>query len=455
MKRGVPLFPILVAVVLLFLGGCGGGAATAHPRGVILIVIDTLRADEVGHAGGPEGITPTLDRWAASGVRFEQAIAAAPWTLPSTASILTGVHPSRHGAGGSMSGGFRSIHPDVATLAEILAAAGVRTHAITNGAFTAPDFGLDRGFEEYDYKAGSNSRIRRADVSIRAAVRWLSSLGPDEPFFLYVHLFDPHLNYDPPAVTRGRFTAGYTGTLRAPFDRLAEVRAGSLELSDADRRFVRGLYAEEVAAVDVSLGIFDQWLRQSGLDQESALIVTADHGEEFWDHERFEHGHSFYEELLHVPLLLRLPGEALAGEIVTEQVTQVDLAPTILEILGIPPSAGSFDGQSLLDADLAPALLAKPTPAVEGGLLYVAAHGAGTALRLPGWKAVFWDSGERTLFDLRRDPAESTNVAAAEPEQMREMEALWRSLSNRATAGQGVTLDEAAKERLRSLGYLE
>jgi arylsulfatase A-like enzyme len=444
----------LLLGLALFFGGCVGRDSVTYPRGVVMIVIDTMRADAPGYAGGPQGITPTLDSWAANGVRFEQAIAEAPWTLPSTASILTGLHPPRHGAGGNMSGEFHSIQADVPTLAEILSQAGVRTHAITNGAFTAPDFGLDRGFEGYDYEAGSNSRIRRADQNIREAVAWLASLESGERFFLYLHLFDPHMNYAPPAATRGRFTGDYSGMLRAPFDQLAAVRSGELVLTDLDREFVRGLYDEEIAAVDVSLGIFSEWLQTTGLGKETAVIVTADHGEEFWDHERFEHGHSFYDELLRIPLILRLPGGALAGEVVKEQVTQVDLAPTIVNLLGVEVPAGQFDGQPLLDETLGLRPLDSPTVAVEGGLLYVARGGA-SALRLPAWKAVFWDSGQRTLFNLDLDPGERTDVALKQAEQLRELELLWRSLQDEAIGGQGVILDEDAKARLRSLGYLQ
>lgn len=436
-------------MILGMLLGCE--TERSAPRGVILIVVDTLRADAVGCYGGPEGITPQIDRWAAEGLRFDQAVAHSPWTLPSTASILTGLFPAKHGAGGNLAGDFWGLDPGTTTLAERLFAAQVRTQAVTNGAFLTPVFGLERGFENWDHDPGSNSQIRRSEDTIRAAIQWLATLGQDETFFLYLHLFDPHMNYDPPRSTRGRRTGDYHGALSAPFGELLAIRDGDLKIDAPGRDWVRGIYHEEVEAVDLTLAVLADWLQNTGLERETLLILTADHGEEFWEHDEFEHGHSFYEELVRIPLILRPPGGLAAGQMVPAQVTQADLAPTILRAFGVP-GAAELDGQSLLDEDLRARPLPAPTPAPLAGLLY-SPQGDGGALRADQWKAVFWESGERLLFDLQQDPGEEVNLAEQQPDRLAEMDSLWRALAPHSR-GQSIQLDEEARDRLRALGYL-
>ncbi|MAE69095.1 MAG: hypothetical protein CME06_01355 [Gemmatimonadetes bacterium] len=422
------------------------------PKGVILIVVDTLRRDALGVHGGPPGITPNLDRWSEEGIRFDQAIAHASWTLPSTASILTGLFPAHHGASGSFSGEFRGVGDEVVTLAERLSTAGFRTHAVVNGTFASPKFGLDRGFEEYDFDTGSNNRIRRADKTLRAAIEWMSTLEEADRFLLYLHLFDPHLNYDPPPSTLGRFTGDYRGSLSPPFGELLSLRAGESALDAEDRRFARGLYYEEVAALDATIGVLDSWLESKGLDEEVLLIVTSDHGEEFWEHGGFEHGHTLYDELLRIPLIVRPPSGGSRGEVVGEQVTQADLVPTILRSLGLPIDAG-LDGQPLLSDRFAPVPIDEATAAPTAGLLN-SAQGSGKALRAEGWKAIFWDSGEWDLYDLRTDPEERNDLSAARGEVLQRLAERREDLLN-PREGSPVSIDENTRDRLRALGYLE
>ncbi len=438
----------------IFVLSCLASCSTRQdpPRGVILIVVDTLRRDALGVYGGPPGITPNLDRWAGEGIRFEQAISHASWTLPATASILTGLFPAHHGATGSLSGEFRGIGDEVVTLADRLSAAGFRTHAVVNGAFASPKFGLDRGFEEYDFDAGSNSKIRRVGQTLRAAIAWMSTLEDDDRFFLYLHLFDPHLNYDPPPSTIGCYTGDYRGSLSAPFGELLSLRAGESTLDDEDRDFARGLYHEEIAAVDATIGVLDFWLESSGLDDDALLVLTSDHGEEFWDHDRFEHGHTFYDELLRIPLIVRPPAGARSAAVVDAQVTQVDLVPTVLHALGLPLD-GELDGQALLNEGLAPRTLERATAAPVAGLL-CSAKGSGKALRMEGWKAIFWDSGDRDLYDLRTDPAERDDLSAARGKVLHRLAERSGGFGD-SREGRAVSIDEETRDRLRALGYVE
>ena len=423
--------------------GCGGGVP---PRGVVLVVIDTLRAD------APDLAMSEFQRLAEESIYFPRTVAHAPWTLPTTASILTGVYPPQHGAGGNWAGDFSAISPHVPTLAERLRGHGFRTHAVANGAFVSPEFGLERGFEGYDFEPGANAQIRRALLTMRRGIGWLKTVGDAESFFLYLHLFDPHLNYAPIPEVRGRFTSSYRGSLKSPY---SDITGGRDEpLTEEDREFVRGLYLEEVGAADAALGVLVDWLRAAGLLDETVLVVTADHGEEFWEHGRFEHGHSFYEELIRVPLLIRPPGGRRGGEArPMTPAQQVDVVPTVLHALGMQIPV-DLDGQILISGGSAN-VPSDPRPAPSFNLLYAGTR-QGQAVQMGEWKLVQWLDGFPELYNLTDDPRESINLAGADPERVTRLGGELERLS-RADLGGGVSveLDSEHKARLRALGYLD
>jgi arylsulfatase len=433
----------------LGLSACGG---TPRERSVVLLVIDTLRADHLSLYGYARATSPALDRFAAQAAVFERAFAPSSWTLPSIGSLLTGRLPSAHGAGIRLGAPahFARLGDGVPTLAETLGARGYATAAFVANPYLVEAFGLARGFGVYENAPVTNKRIRRAPRIFASAEKWLREHG-DRPFFLLVHVFDPHMDYDPPGDVRGAFTGGIESGLSLPLRDFREMRAGG-SLSAGDREFVRAAYDEEILGVDAALGAFLQSLADAGLLDSALVVLTSDHGEELFEHGGFEHGHSLHQELLHVPLLVWGPG--VAASRVTAPVSLVDVLPTIAEATGmpVPPDGAGVSLWPLLrerGGELAPrALWAEST-------LYGPPQAA--IVRWPH-KLVIGDGSAR-LFDLERDPAEQRDLASAQPERAAALEAELRARLERARQAQAprepARLDDGTRERLRALGYLD
>ena len=384
-------------------------------RLVVLFVFDTLAAKRTSTWGFERETTPQLSRIARQGRIYRQARAVSSWTLPSFGSLLTGRGAALHGAGQGLAGRGRSpIRADVPTLAERLRTAGWHTRAWVNNPYLdARVSGLHRGFDRYvDY--GTRSRVQAGLTGIEAALAAIAEPGQGDRF-LFVHLLEPHGPYRPNATWRTRFVdPGYHGRFdrgvpRGNFGRLVRDQ---LDLYDEDRQALQDLYAALLGWGDEQLGrVFDA--AQDGGD-EVLFVVASDHGEEFWEHERFEHGHSLYEELLHVPLVTwRTGGEA--GEI--GQPVSIEQVPgTILDFAGL---SGAL-----------PALPERPGPAA-------AHHATGTlygygrrAVIQDGWKYILTHRGlgtghvrirqpvvRRELFDLSTDPEERHDRVETEPER--------------------------------------
>ena len=319
----------------------GAGCQAAPARSVVLVVVDTLRADHLGVYGYERQTSPNLDAWAEHGAVFENAFSTSPWTLPSVGTMFTGQLPSRHLAGTFVRGAdgrppnrsqFRQLDTSLPTLAETAAAAGFATVAVINNAFLGPRFGVDRGFELYDFSPAGNRQLRRADVVVDRALTWLRNRG-EGPFFMVIHLFDPHMEYDPPETTRGHFSSGLPKT---ELPRLTDQIRTALRRGDLfDRDYLVALYDEEILFVDRQLGRLFESLDAEGLADNAVVLVTSDHGEELFDHDGFEHGHTVYDELLRVPLVVRGPGIRPARHDLP--VSLLDLFPTI-----VPHSARPF-----------------------------------------------------------------------------------------------------------------
>jgi arylsulfatase A-like enzyme len=440
---------------------CAGAACSrrAHELrpNVLLAVIDTLRADRLGCYGNPRGLTPAIDGLAEEAALFEAASAHAPWTLPSTASLLTGLLPEQHGAGGRL-GAFTRLAKGVPTLAEHFRAAGYATAAVVNVSFLGPDFGLARGFEHHDLEAyESNRKMRRADATTDAALGWLGAERGERPFFLLVHYFDPHALYDPPQPFRRRFArapdredGGFAFGTRA---QMVELRAGRLPLDPATLERAEALYDAEVAFTDAHVGRLLSGLDRLGLTERTVVVLTADHGEEFLDHQGFEHGHTLYAELLHVPLVIRAPG--LAALRCASGVGLVDVAPTVCELAGLAPLPGA-GGASLL-----PLLQGESAGAGDRPVL---AHGNFWGPPLSAWRAGDWKliqnpSGAARALELyrwREDPAELRDLAGAEASRAGELAAELARVAGGLARGEGgaVVLDEARRAELEDLGYL-
>lgn len=434
-------------------------------KNLVVILVDTLRADRLGAYGNRNGLTPHLDRFAAEGTRFAQMHAPSPWTLPSVASLMTGLQPQTHGAGvrygefapTGLAGGVR-------TLAETLRDAGVYNLGVYHNIYVNPAFGLQQGFDEYV------SLEERAESLIDRALEGLRRTAPDRRVFLYLHLFDPHNPYEPPeeecrTVAR-RLLPDYRGRLGCAADRRPELPIPPPE----DRRWHEALYDAEIAYTDRQLGRFLQGLDDLGLDEDTVVLLVSDHGEEFWTRLEWErargyepnsdHGHTVYQELLHVPAILRVPGRPPA--VVESPAELADLFPTLLRLVGVeaPPVQGK---------DLTPLLDGAPPEGHRTLLSDLILHGPPRwGARRGPWKLIVprEPGAPLELYDLQSDPGELRDLAVARPDVVAPLRAAGeRELEERRKArARFVAGDDAQSAtylewnhitRLRSLGYLK
>ena len=388
---------------------------------VLLVTIDTLRADALGSYGKADAGTPTLDRLAADGVRFERCHAQNVVTLPSHANILSGRYPFDHGVRDNA--GFR-FPAGTATLATLLKARGYRTGAFVSAFPLDSRFGLDPGFDVYDDRfgdRGSHSAFRMEErpgaETVAAALRWLAAQG-SSPTFCWVHVYEPHFPYVPPE----------------PFA----------------SRYRDDPYQGEVATADSILQPLLQPILDAGGSGRTLVVVTGDHGESRGEHGEQTHGIFAYEATLRVPLMLYQPS-LLAPRTVASPVRHVDLLPTILDALGQAPPA-ALPGRSLLalaedgEADAADSYFESLSASVNRGWAPL------QGIVRQGYK--FVDLPLPELYDLGRDPKEQTNLAAARSDLM---EAMRQELARFRAADRGLQLTEENAEtlaRLRALGYL-
>jgi arylsulfatase A-like enzyme len=414
---------------------------------VLLVTIDTWRRDAFSRHGAPEAATPRLAGFASECVGFDDAIAPASWTIPSFMGLFTGRHPLALGAIGRDA----TIPDSVETLAERLAAQGYHTRAITQNTMLAPDGGFARGFDVYDFFESSSFEWRPAARVTDLAIAW-ARRAPAAPVFVWVHYFEPHGDYAPladdlqelapGADARPFVVPGPTNTerLRAVADTPDEVGR------------IRALYDTEVRAVDREIGrLLDAW-RALGRLEQTLVVVTSDHGEEFLEHGRLGHGQSVGDEQLRVPLLVRFPGGRGAGHRVAGQVTLVDLAPTILEAVGStassPGGPAVLRGRSLLAAAGGAAIASRPEIAMA--TLYPELDEPAYCIRDGRRKLVYRAGADRPehAFDLEADPGERRPSPAPAPGP--ELRIPWTGLPALAA-----DLPRERIDQLRALGYLD
>ncbi len=462
-RRFLPI-SLTLFTVLLAVGVAVWRARPARPTDVVLIVVDTLRADRLGRYGDTKGLTPVLDALADRGTRFARAYATSSWTMPSVASLMTARLPSQH-----LVRDFDSRLPDSeVTLAERLADAG-----FTNGGFTAnwrlsTALGYGQGFHNWQgFLSSEGSPIKaRGDVVRTAALRWFDA-GPADgatppggdatrPRLLYLQFMEPHVPLEPPAALRARFAPSVGVEQAARLNAWARSLAlDQKPLSAEEVAQLGALYNGEVAAIDAELGLLLEALEQRGVLHEALVIVTADHGEELLEHGTFGHGSNLFNESVRVPLIMAGPGVP-AGRVVNQNVSLIDVAPTVLDLLGLPPE-GRFEGRSLLpllrDEALTPAadvVLQLPRKTLDWDLrLHKDGLVRGTDKLLVGPEGV----GE--LFDLAADPGEQRPQAPPAGATLQAaLEAANAALALRQQPQEEkAQIDEATKEKLRALGY--
>jgi choline-sulfatase len=400
-------------------------APAASPPGapsIILVSIDTLRADHVGAYGAKTGATPNIDALAAEGVLFENALTPVPVTLPAHASMLTGLLPHRHGV---RDNGLYRLPADVPTLATLLSAAGYDTVAVVGAAVLDRQYGLDRGFRRYDDQVGGpgglNIPERPAAAVTDAALAAAASLRP--PFFLFVHYYDPHAAYNPPPPWAERFAAH-------PYD-------------------------GEVAYADTEVGRLRRELAARGLAGNAILALTSDHGEGLGEHGEATHGPFLYQATLHVPLVVTAPGRWPAGRRVKGLVSIVDLAPTLVVLAGRPVPPG-LDGRDIGPSVHGEAVSERRLPLESEFALD--SYGWAPLVGLTDGVLKWIGAPEQELYDLAADPRELSNLAVRRPEDARRLAGLWRkavSEDRRSLPPAGSETEDAERlARLQSLGYV-
>ncbi len=449
---------------------------------IVFITVDTLRRDELSCYNPAIHSTPHIQGLADDSTKFLRHFSSAPWTLPAFASIMTALPPQVH-----LTAAYGSRLPDqFITLAEYLRASGYLTSAFVDNLHLKPESNLTQGFNDYEYIttypnqymaipmfpenpwSAFRDRWRSMANLTDLALHWLSRHDSTR-FFLWVHYLDPHAPYEliheiPPS-ERIQSKIGDT------FNQINEARDGNLALSDDDKHWIRKLYGYELSDVDRNIGRILDDLKRRGLYDDSLIVFTTDHGEEFWDHGGYEHGHSLYNELIQIPLLIKLPkrnGPSAPIQIVENITGSLDLLPTFLEAGGVSYDPASIMGRSiypLLNTGKVSALNAdSPAPVFSSTLLYGANQLACIASDGNTFKYVrHLKDGSEKLFDLDADPSEKAPV---EKDQEAILSRL-RGLADRfieetherrenlgIKRGEQTQLDEGTEAQLKALGYL-
>lgn len=448
---------------------------------VILVSIDSLRPDHLGCYGYERETSPHIDALAKEGALFESAIASSPWTLPSHMAIFTSLPDLVHGVDQN---GLR-LAVETPLLAHVLREAGYATAGFYSGPYLHPAFGFDRGFDEYtnctSYPKAASAPIsdvltpsRETQIASMEDVtgpriheevsRWIEKRELEKPFFLFIHYWDVHFDYTPPPPYDALFDPDYSG--EADFGELEFNKGIHRGMDPRDLQHLIALYDGEIRWTDEWIGRLEGLLRKEGLLDRTLLVITSDHGEEFFEHGEKGHQKSLFDEVLRVPLILRLPGKVPPGIRSATQVRTLDIFPTILELAGVDLPPGPL-GRSLVPllaggagkarGDILPPAFSELTMGPEGRNF--------RSLRTRSWKLIRdLRTGNASFYDLRVDPGEASPILAGEDPRAgeaaerlgklaRALEALEASLP-KGPSGRIRELDPEVRERLRSLGYI-
>ncbi len=450
LRPACPAFVVLVAAALI---GCSpADRVPSAPHPIIIVDVDTLRADHLGSYGYSRDTSPNIDDFAAQSVFFERAFSQAPNTPPSQASILSGLYPSSHG----MVFDEDRIPDAVVTLAEALSAHGLLTAGFHDGGYLRDVFGFGQGFELYDDNKGGGLEIIGPK-----AIDWLHEHA-DEDFLLFIHTYDTHTPYAPKPPFATMFMDGVpepTPGFQPTTDVMEEIRLSKytdtlLTLPDNDLAYAMALYDGEIRAVDTWFGEFWQAVLKLGLDERATVVFISDHGEEFQEHGSVLH-EKLYATVTHIPLMIRLPGGDFARRI-PETVESVDLMPTVLELQGAPIPAG-VQGSSLVPLILGQATDLRWTAFSESPFF-----GHRRAVVLGDHHLLYTKkTGGVELFNLRADPREQHDLSTDGPDHVLTMTKLLESWEAMVASqppersATGKPLDEETIEQLRELGYVQ
>lgn len=500
----VPRVALAAALLFIAIGnalglglgrGGGGVAPTARqplPFNVVVVLIDTLRADHLGAYGYERPTSPSFDALAREATLFDGVTAQAPWTKPSVASLMTGRFVHHHGVVSSRD----ALADDAHTLAEAMRDRGYRTAAFSGNPWVTPEFRFDQGFAEFESGRAMGpqltvlyrtlrrvDRLTHLDLARRAfwgasanlgnserdrqltegAVKWIEQQAPDAPFFLYVHLIGPHDPYDPPLEYVRRFREpGWDGR-KGPTKPPARVQTDfdtAAPLGDAERAALIAQYDGAIAFADEQLGHLVEALRRSGQLERTLLVVTADHGEEFYEHRNWRHGNQLYGEVVHVPLLFRFPNPPQAARR-SDLAMLVDVFPTLVALVdGAAVEDKAFDGRPLFAPDAA---RATATAFAEhwwfDGGTYSSRMVRRGDMKLMESRDETRGQERTELYDLATDASEQRNLlenpTAVSEKGLGELQGLLARFGDKVSVASAVRVDveQSTKERLRQLGY--
>jgi len=463
-RKGTVGLPGLILQVLMTVA-CSGSPD------VFIITLDTTRADHLGVYGYERGVTPELDRFASDAVVYRRAWSTSAWTLPAHASILTGKHPTNHGAHFNAASGEANLGEVVSqplsqttagpvslikvnrlgeqevTVAELLAARGYETGAFVGGPWLTAPFGALQGYDEQNADIADINGRDAAELT-DAAVAWLQSRPRGKSVHLLLNYFDPHA----PHRSHPEYGELPPITLPPP-NRSHAVALGTLS---PDERALRiDGYDYELRHMDHHFGRLIQELRQMNRYDDALIIVVGDHGEAFGEHGYVDHTYWLYEEILRVPLIVRFPGGSRSGQVSDDAVSVVDLVPMIAQVTGVPIPEG-VDGVVFGTRDVAVAEVYRDALAISGPYGSIFDRDLFAAIHWP-WKLIVSDTGAIALYRLDRDPLELENRADGKEEQelLRRLTSLREGFEPPGHLAPPTGVDPATRRRLGELGYIE
>ncbi len=456
--------------------GIASGTAPADAPNVVLVCIDALRRDKLGCLAADAPPTPHLDRLAARGRLFANAWSVSSWTLPSVATVMTGLPPRALAVTG-----YLGLPRTVPTLAELAWREGWWTSAVVANPYLAGDFGFSRGFADFDHtdalegleparstvlaKELTRHLLAATDAAdgealVAKTARWLKAYRKEQPFLCWIHLMETHVPYRNHPDAAGRRLDLPDHPLLDDgdgFQDIAALRAMLPEVPPAVRQAIEDLYDAEVRRADACVGQLLEALAATGHADDTWIVVFADHGEEFFEHGGCEHGHSLLPEVTGIPLLVCPPGGLAAGVRDERAVSLLDLLPSLRAMLGWS-AVDSLPGRPSLVPRRDGSLVAPSEPTVLENTLYGPPQAG--LLRWPDFQVAELQSGIATWYDLAADPLATEPVAAPADSQAvcgraRELKTTWDAIARELDGGDRsrAPLDEAAKRRLRSLGY--